>query len=517
MVTSILGRKMKSINFYSHILSSFFDDYKIVESSENHEEYKIKFVSEKCKEHISLKSDNFQKFLQKRDRLIISAELGDMEQDCNYDSNTNNLDEFIKYFNNKKDYLEEKDKIKFCIKIIKSIKNEECTIYDINIFAKTIKDKKTSEFFTIFSRLLNTKSTIKFKVLGLEKEFYSSSIFFCGIHDNPNKICIDKRIDIHEGFKSVCHYTDKDIDLVPSDFKLLKIDENQTILNNLFYRYSIVLSIIYLFDITSLKGDNFEFKINGYKSIKGEVDLSSIDIENLTEYYDIYSWVYNGGNLNDKIGLARNIITLHFEDVNKLEIQGDLFQSVKSSYKIYEKENIKEYIDIRNKISDQLLDFNNRANKIVEAFSNNLQKNAFGLISYYASIIILKVLNQKETTDIFTMKTTILSWGFILCSLIYFFVADWEINKQKKRFETSYKNLKERYTDLLEKEDINRILNKDKDYQDDLNFIIEKKKYYKIMWISYLVILFLIPFFLSDKNSWYDLSNTIIYVWITPK
>ena len=43
-----------------------------------------------------------------------------------------------------------------------------------------------------------------------------------------------------------------------------------------------------------------------------EIFSSVFDFNKIEEYFEIYKWVYNGGNLNDKIGLARNIISLHF-------------------------------------------------------------------------------------------------------------------------------------------------------------------------------------------------------------
>lgn len=41
------------------------------------------------------------------------------------------------------------------------------------------------------------------------------------------------------------------------------------------------------------------------------------------------------------------------------------------------------------------------------------------------------------------------------------FVARWEIDKQLVRYSEFYKNLKERYSDLLDESDIKRILNND--------------------------------------------------------
>src|SRR5690606_13634802 len=110
----------------------------------------------------------------------------------------------------------------------------------------------------------------------------------------------------------------------------------------------------------------------------------------------------------------------------------------KSSFKVYEKQNIKQYIEIRNKISDQLLDFNNRANKIVETFASGFQKSTLALISFYLSAIVIRVLSKGDFVNIFSLDATILSLTFLSGSIIYYCVSRWEIKEQRTRFVNSY-------------------------------------------------------------------------------
>jgi len=243
-----------------------------------------------------------------------------------------------------------------------------------------------------------------------------------------------------------------------------------------------------LFDITDLNEDTFIFRINGYKSINGSIDTSQ-QFDYSPDYFSIYNWVYNGGNLFDKIGLARNIISLHFVKSGELTLQDNSYQSVKSNFNVYEKQNIKQYIEIRNKVSDQLLDFNNRANKIIETFGSGFQKSALALVTYYASTIVLRVLGSGSYTNIFTFDATVLAMIFLIVSFVYFLIARWEVNVQRKRFKDSYSNLKERYTDLLDNADINKILNNDKEFNADVEFITNKLRKYSVMWIGFLFFL----------------------------
>ncbi|QXV66537.1 hypothetical protein INP83_05485 [Mucilaginibacter sp. 21P] len=190
--------------------------------------------------------------------------------------------------------------------------------------------------------------------------------------------------------------------------------------------------------------------------------------------------------------MARNIISLHLDNSKGIEIIGNPFQSIQSSYKVYEKQNIKQYIEIRNKISDQLLTFHDRANKIVESFASGFQKSALALISFYISAIIIKLIGKPVFKDIFTIDSTILSSVFICFSYIYYRIALWEVKEQRKRFIGSYKNMKQRYLDLLDVEDIKRILNDDKEYYADLSFLDDKQQKYANLWKYYLLGLFIV-------------------------
>lgn len=192
-------------------------------------------------------------------------------------------------------------------------------------------------------------------------------------------------------------------------------------------------------------------------------------------------------------------------------MKGNPFESIQSSFKVYEKQNIKQYIEIRNKISDQLLDFNNRANKVIETFASGFQKIALALITFYFSAIAIKAFSKGHFVNIFTLDTTVLSLVFLIGSFIYYVVAKWEVKEQKKRFVNSYINLKERYTDLLDKDDIQRILNNDKEFNANLKFIDDKLKNYSNLWLCLLGILLIGTLFLFISYNLSQLLDTFIF------
>ncbi len=501
---------MKFIDDYIKLL---FPDSIVTASKENAKEFKAIFLANSYRTIDSKELEHYFTFLQKRDTFHCSVTFGNSDP---ITINSANLDFnlFVANLDQESLYLRDVE-ISIDITITKTINDLECTIYDIETFINTLKGFDANQFFTVFSRLITTNQGIKFKVYNLKSTFCTSTISFSSISNEFQNIGNPKRDEIFENFKSQCHFTNiENFKLLPNDFHFNEINPTYTEIKDLFKLYSNLLAVIYLFDITTLNGHEIEYKINGYKAFKGVSELNKAINESFDEYYEIYDWVYNGGNLNDKIGLARNIISLHFAKNRGLDLQGQPFQSIKSSFKVYEKQNIKQYIEIRNKISDQLLDFNNRASKIVETFAVGFQKSSLALISFYISAIVIRVLSKGEFVNIFSLDATVLSFAFLLGSFAYFWVSRWEIKEQRKRFVDSYHNLKERYTDLLENDDIKKILNDDKEFNEDVKFIDSKRKIYTRLWLLVLSLLAGSTIFLFLNYNLAQLLDTFIFKFL---
>ena len=478
--------------FLNDLINCFFSEYQIESVSENDLLFDLKLTSKyKSEFSIDITKVDFS-FIQPNDIFNMAVTYGENDS-IQFLQSTDKLEDFKDSLENVAKYIDDDTIVYITIIINKKRQDTGITIYDINIFEKTISSLSISQIYSVFDRAFSTFETITFNVLNIESPICTETIFFVKAGSSLNYNSTIDRVKRKDAIKTLCHYSKIDEHkLIPDDFKIKIENPKFKKVGELFNTLCISLSIIFLFDITSLEENELEFKINGYKSIKGKSNLVN-EIENLKiDYFEIYDWVYTGGNLIDKIGLARNIISLHLSKTNNLLLNGNPFQSIKSSYKVYEKQNIKQYIEIRNKISDQLLEFNNRANKVIETFASGFQKSSLALISFYTSAIVIRVLGKGEFTNIFTPDATILSIAFIIISYIYFHYSKWEVKEQRRRFVDSYTNLKERYTDLLEEDDIKRILNNDKEFNSDLKFIDDKLNVYSKLWFLFLLILLIV-------------------------
>lgn len=499
------------MHFADRFLKSFFPNYSLKSVSENDEDFVCELsATEFLVSDVASIEDSFN-FLQPNDQLTFIITFGDLDP-ISFFSSISDFSDFNVKLEAEYRHLGDSELINADFRINKKNIAGSISIYDLSTFTETLDVLSYSEAFVIFNRVLKRNSFVNFEVLNLGSSFGTRSISFSQAGTTaPNQYWAERRNRL-DSILSVSNYTNfGEHTLTPDDFEMQVASHTHDQLCLIFNRYSVLLSIIYLFDITSLKNNELEFKINGYKSIKGKIDLKTFELEKEKEYFDIYNWVYTSGNLNDKIGLARNIISLHFEKSGEIKLKGHPYQSILSSYKVYEKQNIKQYIEIRNKISDQLLDFNNRANKLIENFASGFQKSALALISFYISAIVIRVLGKGDFVSVFTFDATMLSCAFILGSYIYYRAAKWEVKEQKKRFIKNYKNLKERYTDLLEAEDIERILNNDKEHIEDILFIDNKLRMYGNLWKGFLAILICVTLLLYVKNNLLLNFDTIIW------
>jgi len=414
------------------------------------------------------------------------------DKDCNYEQFSQNCS-----------IIQQNEEKEIIISITKKIESQIVSIYYLESFVKYLEGLTLGGFLLKINDIFNPNKLIIFEIQNKSFiEFSTETIKFIpkGSQNQIKGVQNDVRNDKLNKINNLCYCNViSQYQFTPDDFYPIT-PKNNTTLDSIFCKVSLLYSAIFLFDIFSIDKSDIEYKLNGYKTISQKLDFQNIDISSYEIYYQIYSWVYDGGNIVDKIGLARNILSLNFNK-ETLKLSETTFEAIKSGFKIYQKENIKQYIEIRNKISDQLIELQNKADKIVENFVSDYKKTFLAVVSFFISIIVIRVVSKGDFSGGFTIEVTYLISGFLLISLFVMFFARWEINKQMKRYEEFYKNLKVRYTDLLDASDINRILNNDTDFNCNKKFIEKKRCAYTILWIVSLFVLFVITIILFALNN----------------
>ena len=435
------------------------------------------------------------------DHLVITATVG--EDTLSFDSQKNDNGLFFTSWESYQLQADAEDKIELVIIIEKEIhEGNALFVYDKRSFFEYLQKLSPIELMAVFSGQFKlVGSTVFFINPDFGGGAHTQSIYF--IAEMAMKYTIvSPDIDREKSWEkvnTVSHINGiGDCVVLPEDFAILEAGCIPDEVQQGFRKTCLILILGILYDFTTVQGDRIFLKLNGYKTFQVDVQIKDIKLISLDVYYQIYCWVIAGGNMQDKIGLSRNLISLNIDPADNYTVIPSVYTSILSGFKVYEKQNIKQYIELRNKMSDQLIGFNEKAGKIVDSFAGSFQKSALAVVSLYASFIVTRVLSTHEFENVFSVDATILSFAFLAASLLYFFVSRWEISQQKKRFIESYQDMKSRNEDLLTREDIEKILKNDAEHGKDVKFIEDKQNSYSALWIGFLVIFTIATLILSQ-------------------
>ncbi|WP_019499307.1 hypothetical protein [Pseudanabaena sp. PCC 6802] len=406
-------------------------------------------------------------------------------------------DELRKVLN---DVEDEQITLKFEIK--KNV-NYTANIYDFSSFCDFVKGRTTIQFLdTIKDNILRKK--LCFFIVGEDIEnFYSQRIEFSSSEFNSFKDLPDKANQLRE----VCNFANyAEYPFLPTYFYLEQRPTSPNSITEKLDRLTVIFSIASIFDITSIKEKNiFEYKLNGFKTLQGNFKIDETNTSSIIEYMKIFDWIYsNSGNVADKINLSRNILSIYLKSEKPIEISNDVFFSIQSGFKTYLQQNLNRYIEIRNKISDQLIAITEKSNNIIENYLGDFKKSIITFISYFISVFLLKFLSSNKPgklNKIFDDDTTNISLAFLAISFLYLLFSIWSLDQEIERLELRYKNLKGRFLDLLVQEDINRILNDDVEFRKEKEFIKKRRRVYSFLWIATLLILLMVILLCSERLS----------------
>lgn len=191
---------------------------------------------------------------------------------------------------------------------------------------------------------------------------------------------------------------------------------------NYFDEISAFLSLLFISNTVEFLGDgNISIRLNGYKSHYYEdvkVANLSKDVSNL---YRLFDWAYSGGEVADKIGLLRNVLSLHVRDGEWLSFDAAVWKAVRSNYQIYLKKNIQSYLEVKNKINTALIDFTDKTQKKVDELIGAFKSNLISILSFLTLTILVNGLKGVGVDAIFSWEyfylvliVSVLSFGWLL-------------------------------------------------------------------------------------------------------
>ncbi len=292
---------------------------------------------------------------------------------------------------------------------------------ELNIRKNQIESTLSLYFLDKFSEYLETESLIniirtiseifsdnlKFEVFSTISQFGSDSIKFFQARESlqSNEIFAEfNRIDKLELFSENSSVYNLNLKLLPSDFNLLNISSS-TKLNNFFNKACAVLSIIFISNSSEFKNiDSFSYKISGYKT----VICNGVTVTSLAEKYKllfkIYAWAYEGGNSSDKIGLVRNVLSIHLDNNGNIKFDREVWGAIQSNYQIYLKGNIQSYLEVKNKIGEFIIESTSKTYAMADELLDSLKNNILIILTFLLSIVVVDGFKDNGQISVFSNR-----------------------------------------------------------------------------------------------------------------
>jgi hypothetical protein len=477
------------------IIGLFCQQYNITDNNEDFKCYSVSVNSQDIKIE---NEDSFKELKSKgeyyNDKYILSITLDDQDDpftldlvNYNYNEIQNQIDSLICIKNEESIFT-----IKLYIE--KNQKNDYVVIYNKSLFLEYLKKLK------IISKLLLIKKNIfdpNAFFLFADEEINVNNKYIFLTNNKFLEIKINDETCKYLQNNDHCNCQQLFAVLLMPDYYYFNIDFFDEFID-IFNRLSIISSFCFLFSHVEINENFIMLKTSGYKTISGTVDYEDIKSDKKI-FLEISKWVYSGKNIYDKLGLFRNILSLYVTDeINQiLQLEQDFFDSILSSYEIYLKENINQYIHVKSIFIDRQIDIISTINALADNIIDSLKKNFIAFLSFFMTIVILNSLSTGKIENIFNDTITVISYVLLGVSLLMLILCRMEIIYKWKRKNAELDALKEEYMDILNRNDIDNIFNKKSNIKETENYLKKSIKIVTIIWIISLILIFAGVFLLN--------------------
>ncbi|MFR4161798.1 MAG: hypothetical protein ACLT0R_04275 [Paraclostridium sordellii] len=371
------------------------------------------------------------------------------------------------------------------LEIKKDILNNVISVYNFNEFSTHIKDKPLIQIIDIFHGLLLDKEYIIFELFDSTLLFSTNTMIFKSYPaiNIENRFQRLEKINICKQISSF--YNISEYNLIPEDFEI-RSGDNNNIFEPIFLKLKTLFSIIYISNTSIINGSNLSIEIVGQRKMSFNYDINN-DIVNNDELYKIYSWISTDGNAIDKSIIARNIISLHCQFTDIIKTDQKTFSSIQSNFRLYQKDNVGQYIELKNKVGEFILNIVDSTSDIVIALSDKLKGNIIACFSFLFTAILANIVSDKPLDNIFTKDITFILEFVLLGSLFYMIISVMEMNYKLKKIKVGYDDLKQNYNNILDEKDISEIFKDDKIFNNNIEEVNRNRKILVIIWIVLLL------------------------------
>lgn len=418
---------------------------------------------------------------------------------CQITDIVSGIDDLIENLNNT---IYQGEELTVKLQIDKDTNNGIISVYDYQKFSDYLAALNLVDFLNFFSEWLH-QGTITFEVFDENQHEWGTGT--CLFKSNksqsqPFAYPAEERQNLLKLRERLCHSENTFETIIPQDFIITHGEKVNDELQKAFQRVSLIFLLMHLFDYSSLSAEEYRFKLCGYKSHAGIISTNSVkDIKySLSEYadmYNIFKWCYEYGQRDEKISIARNVLSLNLtfknEPDGEFSLEKDVYGTVRSNYEFFERDHIRQYVELHSKLNETILGLEDKMIVCVNKFIQEFKTGLFVIATFMTSSVILRFLGKAQSF------TPIIKWFSLALIVIYFLsfcYTYWETDKAIGQYSDKFDALKRRYQGILSPKEKWELFGDEKLYPHGkgIKFANQRLKNYARAWIAMAIVLIVV-------------------------
>lgn len=371
------------------------------------------------------------------------------------------------------------------VQIDKTILDNHFSIFNLESFAKDLLVQPLNEILRWFSIKLEGRDFLIFDVFDSDISFSTGTMAFI---TNPNSsfsasLSRNKRLLLCQ--ESSFFHNMSTYKLIPEDFMIKGIGQKNNPFKNLFDGISTLLAIIYSSSSSLISDSSFTVQISGHRTTSYTSSFDKIVFNK--NWIGLYEWIYTDGNTTDKSIIAHNILSLHCKYSDLLNINETVNESIKSSYRLYLRNNATQYLELKKSISEFIRDVVAKVGDSATIILSQFKTNLLAIFVFLFTVILTKVGATQNWGVIFSRDTIYIIELVLMGSVFHMFFCYFEAKYKLNKTINAYYDLKNNYNELLSELEIREAFGDDQLLQKTKKSTQKGINLWSIMWGLILV------------------------------
>lgn len=411
----------------------------------------------------------------------------------------NDSDDIVTFTNHQTDVLDystltdgllSEDNINIRIQIDKTVVDGKFSVYDYDSFVTDLLARSLPEIMNWFSTRLSGQDSLIFEIFDYDISFSTRTIAFESSEDALFTPMVSRSQRLRDCKDTACFYNMNTFEILPDDFIIQGIVRANNRLQTLFDKLATILSLAYVSSSSSISDGTISLQITGQRTVNFDFKLAEIHEDE--KWQNIYTWIFTDGNPTDKILIAHNVISLHCKFETLLNLNGTVFEAIKTNYNLYLRNNVNQYLDLKRDIAKFIQNVVAQVGDYAVAILGKFKTNLFAIFGFLFTVVLTKIGSAQKWEDIFTRHTIYLIELFVGGSLIYLIICLFETHYKLKKTKQGYEDLKRNYEDVLSDPEIKEAFKDDKLLNDTKKSVKKGMIWWTLAWGGLLLIAIII-------------------------